>query len=132
MPLELKAYLVAGLIFAILDGVWLGLVARGFYASQMGDLMRAKFSIVPAVAFYVIYVAGLVVFAVLPGVEAGSVGRAALLGGLLGLVAYAAYDLSNLATLKNWPAPLAMLDLAWGTALSAASAAAAVWVLRMI
>jgi len=132
MPLELKAYLVAGLIFAILDGVWLGLVARGFYASQMGDLMRAKFSIVPAVAFYVIYVAGLVVFAVLPGVEAGSVGRAALLGGLLGLVAYAAYDLSNLATLKNWPAPLAMLDLAWGPALSAASAAAAVWVLRMI
>jgi uncharacterized membrane protein len=132
MMLAVKAYIAAAVIFAVADGIWLGLVARTFYASQLGELMRAKIAMAPAVLFYALYVAGLVVFAVLPAVEAGSWTRAALLGGFLGLVAYGTYDLTNLATLKGWPLQMSLADMAWGTIASAIAATGAYFIARAI
>jgi uncharacterized membrane protein len=124
----LKAYLATGIVFAVLDAVWLGVVARGFFQSQLGDLMRAKILFAPAIAFYVLFIAGLVVFAVLPGT---SLINAAVLGGFFGLVAYGTYDLTNFSTLKGWPLKMVAVDMVSGVTLSAACAAGGWQVLQM-
>jgi uncharacterized membrane protein len=113
----LKLYGVALPTFLIIDLVWLGFVARGFYKTQMGTLMRANVNWAAALAFYAIFVAGIVVLAVWPAVERESLSRALLLGALFGLVTYAAYDLTNLATLEGFPLTMALVDLCWGTVL---------------
>jgi uncharacterized membrane protein len=102
-----------------LDLLWLGVVARGFYQRQLGHLMRPDVRWAPAVLFYLIYVAALVVIVVIPAVEKQSPWRAVLLGGFFGLAAYAAYDLTSLALIKDYPMVAAVVDLAWGTVLSA-------------
>jgi uncharacterized membrane protein len=111
--------------FLALDLLWLGIVARGFYANQLGHLMRPDVRWGAAFLFYAIYVLGIVVLAVLPALDAGSLARAAGLGALLGLVAYAAYDLTNMATLAGFPARMVVVDLIWGTVLTTAVASAA-------
>jgi uncharacterized membrane protein len=115
------AYLASAILFLGLDALWLGIVAKGLYADALGTLMRERPRLGVALLFYAIHLTGLVVFAVMPALEAGA-GRAGLLGALFGLCAYAAYDLSNLATLREFPARLALLDLAWGTSLTALAA----------
>lgn len=124
-----KGALAAGLILAVLDGLWLGLIARDWIAQQMGTLKREDIQWVPAVLFYLLFSVALGVFAVGPGLEGGWL-KAAMLGGFLGLVAYGTYDLTNLATLKDWPAPMVIVDMVWGTVLSAVSAAGAVLMLK--
>jgi uncharacterized membrane protein len=111
--------------FAV-DLVWLGLVAKGFYQRQLGHLMRPYVQWGPAVLFYLIYVAALVVFVAAPAVERDSVGRAVGYGAFLGLAAYAAFDLTGMALLKDFPASAAVVDLAWGAFLSATVSAAMV------
>lgn len=106
------------LAFLALDALWLGVVARGFYARQLGDMLRDDPNWAAAAVFYLIYVVGIVVLAVLPALEGRSPGRALGLGALLGLVAYGAYDLTNLATLKGFPVRMVGVDLAWGTVLT--------------
>lgn len=106
------------LAFLALDALWLGVVARGFYARQLGDLLRDDPNWAAAAVFYLIYVGGIVVLAVLPALEARSPGQALALGALLGLVAYGAYDLTNLATLNGFPVRMVVVDLAWGTVLT--------------
>jgi len=109
----------------LVDGIWLTLVARGFYRRELGALLRdGGVRVEFAAAFYVMYAAGIVIFAVLPGLERGGVVRSALLGALLGLLAYAAYDLTNLATLRGFSGRMAVVDLAWGTLLTAGVAGA--------
>ncbi|HSL18188.1 MAG TPA: DUF2177 family protein [Methylomirabilota bacterium] len=114
-----KLYAVALVTFLVIDLIWLGVVARSFYRAQLGHLLRADVNWAAAMAFYVIFVAGIVVLAVWPAVEQQSLLRAVALGALLGLVTYAAYDLTNLATLKGFPAAVAAVDLAWGAVLCA-------------
>lgn len=121
----LKVYAVAAVVCFGLDLAWLGVLARGFYTSQLGHLMRPDVRWVPAVLFYLIYVAALVVIVVIPAVEKQSLGRAMLLGAFFGLAAYSAYDLTSLALIKDFPVLVAMVDLAWGTILSAAVSTAA-------
>ena len=120
MGYYLKLYFATLVAFLAIDLVWLGLVARTFYRTYLGFLMAPSVNWPAALIFYLLFVVGIVVFAVLPGLEAGSlkatVGRAALLG----LVAYATYDLTNLATLKDWPVVVTIVDLIWGTVLSGA------------
>lgn len=117
-----------------LDLIWLGVVARGFYRRHLGDLLRPDVQWVPAVAFYLIYVAALIVFVVAPAAARASPGRALGLGAFLGLAAYAAYDLTSLALIKGFTPVVAAVDLAWGIGLSAAVCgvlyAAAGWALR--
>lgn len=110
--------LVAGGIMAIIDAVWLSVVANKFYKDQLGPLLLEKPNMVAAVLFYVIFVVGIVVFAVMPAVAAGDWKVALGYGALLGLVAYATYDLTNLATLKGFPVKIVIVDLIWGTVLT--------------
>jgi len=114
-----KLYAVALPVFLVIDMIWLGVVARSFYQGQMGHLMRVQVNWVAAIAFYLVFVAGIVVLAVWPAVERQSFTHALILGALLGLVTYAAYDLTNLATLEGFPLTVALVDLAWGTVLCA-------------
>ena len=124
------AYAVTLVTFLVVDGIWLFLMASRFYRAHLGSLMAEQPSWPAAVAFYPLFAFGLTVLAVWPALESGSVGRAALLGGTLGLVAYGTYDLTNQATLKGWPAVVTLVDLAWGTVLSSVVAGLAVWIIR--
>ncbi len=112
-----KLYGVAVVTFLIIDMIWLGLVARSFYQAQMGHLMRANVNWAAAGVFYLVFVAGVVILAVRPAIENQSLTQALVLGAVLGLVTYAAYDLTNLATLEGFPLTVALVDLVWGTVL---------------
>lgn len=124
MRRNLAAGIACLVVFCACDFVWLGVLARDFYGSQLGALLRAEPNWVPAVLFYPLYVCGLCVFCVLPARAAGSWRRALGRGALFGLVAYATYDLSNLATLNGWPVAVTVADIAWGTFVSALAAGA--------
>ncbi len=123
-----QTYAVSLVAFLLLDFAWLGLIARGFYRQQLGHLLSPDVRWTPAIIFYLLFVAAVVVFAVLPAVERGSLGRAVLLGGFFGIVAYATYDLTNLATLRGFPTLVAAVDMTWGCVLSATVAAVGYWV----
>ena len=114
----LKLYLIALPIFFGMDMVWLGVVAKGFYTKQIGFLMTPKVNWVPAILFYLLFLVGLVIFVIAPAVEKDSWARALLFGALFGLISYATYDLTNLATLKDWPMVLTVVDLTWGMGLA--------------
>jgi uncharacterized membrane protein len=115
----LKLYAVAVITFLVIDLIWLGVVARSFYQGQIGHLMRANVNWAAAILFYLVFVSGIVLLAVWPAIEHQSLARAVLLGALLGLVTYAAYDLTNLATLQGFPLTVALVDMVWGTVLCA-------------
>ena len=121
----LRTFAAALVVFLGLDLLWLGVVAKGFYQRQLGHLMRADVQWLPALLFYLIYVAALVVFVVQPALEQRSIVRAIGYGAFFGLAAYAAFDLTSLALLKDFPARAAIVDLAWGMFLSASVSAAA-------
>lgn len=125
MTEALVAFVAALAAMAVIDGLWLGLVARAFYRSHLGPLMAERPNWTAAVAFYLLYVVGVTVFAVLPAADSGALLDAAWRGGLFGLVAYATYDLTNMATLRGWPWIVVVVDMAWGVVLSAAVATAA-------
>jgi len=109
------AYFVSGFFFLIVDALWLWLVMGKLFKAQIPTLLLAQPKLLPAAIFYALYPIGIAVFGVLPAQDWL---RAALLSALFGLLAYATYELTNLATLKAWPVQIAMLDIAWGTALS--------------
>ncbi|MFC1660692.1 DUF2177 family protein [Gemmatimonadota bacterium] len=115
----LKLYAVALPTFLVIDLVWLGFIARSFYRTHLGHLMRANVNWVAAVVFYLVFVAGIVVLVVWPAIEQQSLVRALSLGALFGLVTYAAYDLTNLAVLEGFSLKIALVDLLWGTVLCA-------------
>jgi uncharacterized membrane protein len=118
-------YVVTLIVFLIIDAIWLGFVARGLYARELGELLRKPPNFVAAGAFYLLYAAGVVFFAVMPGLREGSVMTALVLGAGLGLIAYGTYDLTNLAVTNGFPLKIAIIDLIWGTALTGATAAIA-------
>ena len=117
LSIFLKLYAVAFTSFMVIDLLWLGVIARSFYRSELGHLMRSNVNWAAAVAFYVVFVLGIVVLVVRPAMEHESLGEALLLGSLFGLVTYAAYDLTNLATLEGFPLRMVVVDMIWGMAL---------------
>lgn len=121
-PLFFKLFAIALPVFLAIDMVWLGVIARNFYRQQIGSLMKDQINWTAALVFYVIFLCGLVVFVLLPAMEKKSWLTALTLGALFGLVTYATYDLTNLAVTKNWPLTVTLVDLAWGTFLSASVA----------
>ncbi|WP_264082203.1 DUF2177 family protein [Desulfuromonas versatilis] len=104
-------------LFFAIDLFWLGVVARSFYQEKLAHLLSPTVHWPAAMVFYLIYIAGIILFAVKPAIESGSLGRAAIWGGLFGFFTYATYDLTNLATLKDWPIQVVVVDIAWGTVL---------------
>ena len=114
----LAGYLGAGLAFAAIDAVWLTTMTNRLYKPILGPILADKPDMKAAVAFYLIYIAGIVFFAITPALRDGGLGRAALNGAVLGFIAYATYDLTNQATLNVWSSRLTLIDLAWGTVLT--------------
>jgi uncharacterized membrane protein len=115
----LKIYLIALPVFLGIDAVWLTTIAKSFYAKQLGYLMSKNPNLFAALVFYLIFIAGLVVFVINPSLDKKSWTSAVLMGALFGLVTYSTYDLTNLATIKDWPFIITVIDLMWGTILSA-------------
>jgi uncharacterized membrane protein len=115
----LKLYSIAIVVFFAIDMLWLGLVAKNFYSQQIGFLMKSNINWVAAIIFYLIFVVGLVLFVISPAIEKQSWTHALIFGALFGLITYATYDLTNLATLKDWPLLVTVVDLIWGTVLAA-------------
>jgi uncharacterized membrane protein len=126
----LSAYLPTLLAFLVLDGLWLGVLMGPTYRDWLGPLMLVRPVIFPAVLFYLIYIVGIVLIGVLPGVGRASLRYAAGYSALLGLMAYGTYDLTNWATLQGWPSQLALVDWAWGTFASGVAGAVGCWVSR--
>jgi uncharacterized membrane protein len=114
-----KLYFTALASLVVLDVIWLSFVAKGFYQKYLGYLMAPQVNFLPAVIFYLLYAAGIIWFVVYPNLKSGSVSGVVLQGAFLGLIAYAAYDLTNHATVKNWPWQMTVVDMAWGALLTA-------------
>lgn len=132
MKTALVTYAGCLLTLAVLDAIWLGIVARSFYRDQIGELMLPSPNLVIAALFYLLFTAAIVVLAVLPALSRGSIGTALVYGAILGLAAYGTYDITNLSTLKNWPLSMSLVDMAWGTFLTALSAAGGYCAARLL
>ena len=120
----IRLYGLMALVFFAIDLVWIGVVAQSFYQKYLGTLLRPDVVWVAALLFYAIYIAGILVFAVLPAATAGSLIRAVALGAFLGFFAYATFDLTCLALFRDFPVTVVVVDLAWGTVLTASVSAA--------
>jgi uncharacterized membrane protein len=114
-------YAIAVPIFFAIDMVWLGVVASSFYKSKLGHLM-GEIQWPAAITFYLVFLVGLVIFAIYPAVLRGSWSYAVVYGALFGFFTYATYDLTNLATLRDWPLSVTLVDMLWGTVLGMAVA----------
>ena len=123
------AYGATAFVMVALDMLWLGVVAKPMYTQGIGHLMAAQPNVPVAVVFYLMYAVGLVMFAVWPAAGTAGWTQALVKGALFGFFAYATYDLTNLATLKDWPIGLSLVDITWGTCVSGVSAAAGKWAL---
>ena len=118
------AYIAAAIAFGLLDALWLGWAGDNFYRPRLGDMLAESFRMAPALVFYAAYIAGIVWFAVRPGLENG-VGTAVLNGALLGALCYATYDLTNQATMRQWSTTVTIADICWGAFATAIAAGAA-------
>ena len=125
------AYIATAVVFLGLDAIWLSKVALGMYRQELGSLLLDKPNLPIAGAFYLLYVGGIVILAIVPALTDGGWIKALLMGAVLGLVAYGTYDITNLSTLKGYTVKIALTDLAWGTALTAVSATIGFWVVRL-
>lgn len=125
LNMNLKLYFITLFAFLGIDSLWLGLVAPKFYRAEIGHLMAATPNLLAAGVFYLLFIAVLIYFVVEPALRVGTTRDAWVRGALFGLVTYGTYDLTNLATLREWPLLVTVVDLAWGTVLTAA---VSVWV----
>jgi uncharacterized membrane protein len=124
-------FLIAAAIFVALDAIWLSTIARSVYVAEIGPLLLAKPNLMIAAGFYVLYLVGLMIFVIMPAAKANALNHALIYGALFGLVAYATYDLTNLATMKGFTARIAAIDMAWGAALSASVSGGTILVARL-
>lgn len=124
-------YVLVFLVFLAVDVVWLGFVGKSFYQKYLGHLL-GEVNWVAAMIFYLLYVGGIFIFAILPALEKASLGYALSYGALFGFFCYATYDLTNLATLKDWPKAIVYIDIPWGTLLSAIVAVAGFFIGRWL
>lgn len=126
-------YGITLIVFFAIDLVWIGVVAKNFYSATIGGLLRDQVNWLAAILFYLIYIGGISLFVLLPALESGSsVMRVAVTGGLLGLFAYATFDLTALALLKNWSVVVTVVDMIWGTLLTGSTAAASFWIVQHV
>ncbi len=119
----MKRYMTVFIVFLLIDIIWLAKISPGFYKSHLGHLMATKVSYIPALVFYLSYIVALLIFVINPAVEHQSIMQALYLGALIGFVMYGTYDLTNMATLKDWPLIVTVVDLIWGTFITATTSA---------
>lgn len=130
MKTWLVAYFATLVVFLAVDAIWLGTIASGWYRSAIGHLMLDRPNFVAAAIFYAIYVLGILIFAVMPGLQSGQWTDALVKGALFGFFCYLTYDMTNLSTLKGWPVWISALDVAWGTALTGTAASGGFFIAR--
>ncbi|MBE0700662.1 MAG: DUF2177 family protein [Acholeplasmataceae bacterium] len=128
----LKLYGISFVVFFAIDLLWLGIIAKNLYQNQIGHLLKADVNWIAAIIFYLVFIAGLVLFVLMPAVEKGNLWHAVIFGALFGFITYATYDLTNLATLKDWPLQMTIIDLAWGTFLGTSTSTIAFLLYRLI
>ena len=124
-----KLFLTSAVIFLVIDLLWLAVISRQLYVDQLGGLM-GETRIIPAAIFYVLFMTGLLFFVIVPAFNKNKLSYAILVGGFFGLICYGTYDLTNLATLENWPVVITVLDLIWGTFINAATAGLVFWIAK--
>ncbi len=128
----LTSYILTAIVFFSIDLIWLGVVAKDLYRKHLGFLLADQVNWAAAIVFYLLFIVGIFVFVILPSLEKNSLLHAILLGGFFGFITYATYDLTNLATLKNWPLPIVIIDLMWGTVLTAAVGGAGFFICKWV
>ncbi|GAB5527236.1 MAG: DUF2177 family protein [Roseivirga sp.] len=115
----LIGYLLTAVVFFAIDMLWLGLIAKGLYNKYLGSFLAEQVNWTAAIIFYLLFIVGIFIFAIMPAIEKDSLMKAVLLGALFGFFTYATYDLTNLATLKDWPIKIVFIDIVWGAVLTA-------------
>lgn len=128
----LGTYLGITLLFFFIDFIWLGYVAKDLYREQIGSLLLDDFKIGPAAIFYLMYLVGIMIFAIIPGTDSGSFLKTMILGGLFGFFCYATYDFTNWATLKGWTPMIVAIDIAWGVFITGITATAGFYIFRAL
>jgi uncharacterized membrane protein len=132
MRTSLIAYVSTAIVFFALDFIWLSVAVNGVYRARVGDLLLDKPVLPVAAVFYLVYVVGAVAFAVLPALRDDDWTRALWGGALLGLVSYGTYDMTNLSTLKGWSMEVSLIDMAWGTVVTAVASFAGFFITRAV
>lgn len=127
-----KVYCLTLLVFLAVDFLWLGLIAKGLYQRYVGHLFSEQVNWAAAFLFYFLFVLGLMVFVIYPAIKASAMTQALWMGMLFGLVAYATFDLTNLALLRGWPATITVVDILWGIVLSGIVSTAGYWIARWL
>lgn len=128
----LKQYVVTMIIFFAIDMVWLGFIAKKIYRENIGHLMAPSANWPAAAVFYALYIGGILFFVINPALEKDSMTSALMLGAIYGFITYATYDMTNLATLKDWPLKITIIDILWGTGLNTLTAAGSFYILKLI
>lgn len=128
----IKQYLIALVVFFVIDIIWLGFISKDLYRKNLGHLMRSSTNWPAAIIFYSFYIAGLIFFVVNPALEKNSIIYALLSGALFGFITYATYDITNLATLKDWPLKVTIINIIWGTALNGLTASISFYFIKLI
>ena len=128
----LKLYALTVPVFFIIDLIWLGVAAKGFYQKNLKYILSPNVNWTAAIIFYLMYIAGILIFAVLPGIAKDSVRHAAMWGALFGFFTYATYDLTNLALLKDWPLNIVVVDILWGVVLCTAVATSSFYIAKWL
>ena len=132
MPISklIISYILTFAVFFIVDMAWLGFVAKDIYKKYLGNLLSDNVNWVAAIIFYLLFVIGIFIFAIMPSVEKNSLHSAIILGALFGFFTYATYDLTNLATLKNWSLNIVFIDIIWGAVLTGIVSTAGFYIVR--
>lgn len=111
-------FIISLITFVLLDIIWLGVISKNLYSSEIGHLMSERLNYLAVIAFYLVFITGLVILAIMPGLKETELKRTIINAAVLGFVSYATYDLTNYATLKDWPLRVVLIDISWGTFIS--------------
>lgn len=125
-------YLLTAIVFFAIDLLWLGVIAKGLYNKYLGEFLADKVNWTAAIIFYLLFIVGIFIFAIQPALEKQSLQKAIVYGALFGFFTYATYDLTNLATLKNWPLEIVFIDIIWGMVLTASVSTAGYFISKWI
>ena len=126
------SYLLTTVVFFAIDMTWLGFIAKNLYRKYLGSFLSDTVNWTAAIIFYLLFIVGIFYFAILPAVEKNSLAKAILSGALFGFFTYATYDLTNLATLKNWPLPIVFIDIVWGAILTGLVSTAGYFIVKWV
>lgn len=126
------SYVLTTIAFLIIDLIWLGVIAKDLYRKYLGSFLSENVNWTAAIIFYLLYIVGISIFAIYPAVNKDSIVKAILLGGLFGFFCYATYDLTNLATLKDWPLKIVFIDIIWGAILTASVSVSGFYIVKFL